>query len=349
MGHTVLKTILAISLALIALSPLYLKSPPADFTAGCKDLANELGHSTERCTAQYSPLTSPQEDLSTTLKWCMENRHTGSRYGLRWQHSTTLEWIDPLSAWILSAFGLLLLCPVGDKSEKEIQSQKPRQFATVKVLGDHFHSFIHSLSQFLLILGDPASSFCGVLSEVINDVRYNHFAHDKVGGDENDHQRYCIIINCCALLSQIKYTAKTALPLEFLIECKNSTSHAHDALKGILGGKVKFVSGIILPTVMYCGSCVAVIYDATYTNLGDNGTGEHHCDFFNLVTFGLNQGFALLASLRNMVSLVAFLSGLEQLLWLKPQQRCHQRLLEAHLSASAYDIQESLGNPLGNF
>lgn len=148
---------------------------------------------------------SPLNSVNVSLGWCKEN--CGG-----YQPSTTTQWLQPLATWIIPPFTLMLLCSIGE---------------------DEFHWLFGSLCykavEYINLLGDPASAFCGGFAEIWTDTwlamklsksDQSHTAFEEVRG---------MVIGVAMLASQTEFENLTFNPLSMLRSPSINQEDKHDA------------------------------------------------------------------------------------------------------------------------
>lgn len=233
---TIVKTTAAGVLVLITLGIIVIPRQDADFDAACQEVAISLGNELDVCTAEYSPDTEPQPYINNTLKDVI-NTPVCSGY----QKSTASQWMNPLANWVLPGLSLLLLVPTAERGAKTINEH------------DYFKGVWDSLKEWCKILGDPASCFCGTFSEFTTDIRI--LSQDLPVAEK---AKDALAIKVCALIGQLKWTEETGLALRFLKGYSKSAPYGRDAMRIILGGRVRFLASVLLPVVMYTGAAMIV-------------------------------------------------------------------------------------------
>jgi hypothetical protein len=126
--------------------------------------------------------------VARTRAWC-KAECTG------YQPSETAQWLQPLASWIAPYIAVILLCPIGEGSEKEdleedqeaeranngedqhaaqdeSHEDAPTLFQSTTALINAVWKFLKTVvGEYVLLLGDPASALWGAFSEIIADLK----------------------------------------------------------------------------------------------------------------------------------------------------------------------------------
>jgi hypothetical protein len=213
---------------------------------------------------------TPLRSVNASLGWCKE--HCGG-----YQASVTSQWLLPLATWVIPPFTLLILCSIG-----EHKKDWP------------FSLLCYWVTEYLAILGDPASAICGGFSELWVNARLAETLsknpkrenQKESGGVFND-----AIVGFAMVAGQ---TELSGLRLEISPRPDDSPNEKtgtyasdvpvikgdldHDACKAlergirtVLRARIDFVNGVTLPVVLALATTASVFYTA-YQTIGDSDT-----------------------------------------------------------------------------
>jgi hypothetical protein len=210
---------------------------------------------------------TPLSSVNASLGWCKE--HCSG-----YQASVTSQWLLPLATWVIPPFTLLILCSIGEHKK------------------DWPFSFLcYWVTEYLAILGDPASAICGGFSELWVNAR---LAEKLSKNPKREHQKDPFndaIVGFAMIAGQ---TELSGLRLEISPRPNDSPNEKtgtyasdvpvikgdldHDACKAlergirtVLRARIDFVNGVTLPVVLALATTASVFYGA-YQTIGDSDT-----------------------------------------------------------------------------
>lgn len=244
-------------LSILAIALLSFPNPNVDFVKKCEEIAVRQGQNTSYCSQKYDSKIPPAPYLYTTLEEVWDEPICKG-----FQSSEPDQWLDPWTGWVLPGLSLLVMTPVAAKAVRRRRVRKGRgqysenidrtidRFIPGKIL-----EFLGHVKEWIFILGDPASAFCGTLAEMWRDMVLVK-SHLSAGSGKNVKDR--LVARICVLMAQVKYTEDTALAVRFLQGYSGSMPIARDAVRAMVGGRVRLLSTVVLPVVLYTGSAATV-------------------------------------------------------------------------------------------
>jgi hypothetical protein len=228
---------------------------------------------------------TPLNSVNASLGWCKE--HCGG-----YQASVTSQWLLPLATWVIPPFTLLILCSIGEPGNR--WPFRPHCSIGEPKKDWPFKPLCYWVTEYLAILGDPASAICGGFSELWVNARLAEMLSKtpkrenkkEPGGVPND-----TIVGFAMVAGQ---TELSGLRLEISPRPDDSPNektgtYASDVpvIKGdldddackalergirtVLRARIDFVNGVTLPVVLALATTASVFYTA-YQTIGDSDT-----------------------------------------------------------------------------
>ena len=119
----------------------------------------------DACGINQTSQSQPNPLVNSTLGWCEQNCPG-------FQLSTFNQWSDLLTTFIVPAFAQLLLCPVGGGGEDEEEEGYWKKKRTLQ-------SIFYLASEYIVLLGDPASAMSGCVYQLWTDFVYVWYMASK--------------------------------------------------------------------------------------------------------------------------------------------------------------------------
>jgi hypothetical protein len=216
---------------------------------------------------------TPLNSVNASLGWCKE--HCGG-----YQASVTSQWLLPLATWVIPPFTLLMLCSIG-----EHKKDWP------------FSLLCYWVTEYLAILGDPASAICGGFSELWVNARLAKRLSKKPKRENQKEFREEFndaIVGFAMVAGQTEFNDLQPISSEISPQSNDGLNEktgicasdvpvangnlGRDACKAlergittVLRARIDFVNGVALPVVLALATTASVFFGA-YQTLGDSDT-----------------------------------------------------------------------------
>lgn len=224
----------------------------------------------DACHASYNasetdPAKMYAPAIRTTYSWCHKNCEASGRF----QKSGTNQWLSPLAAWIIPATALLLLLPISEHLKNDEQYfQRSRQ---QKLWGKYVSNWLHPVTEYVQILGDPASAFNGAIAQMVADWTLCLSMHKSKNGERERALILVVMLVEQASFSDTEDRSAVRNALELMAGSDRVREYSLMAGRVIWSARKKFNTAVVMPVGLYIGVAAAVFYDA-YQKLGDNDT-----------------------------------------------------------------------------